>query len=90
MGSVLEEPPKPQAAPLDADEPDECCCALDIVRKPEVRAGGVSEHGHPEAAGEVEVLAAAGVDDATPLSRRPDQAEPLRRGTSRPSVSVAM
>ncbi len=50
----------------------------------------VPEHGDPEAAGEVEVLPAVGVDDAAALSLSPDHAEPLRRGTSRPSVSAAM
>ena len=50
----------------------------------------VPERGDPEAAGEVEVLPAVGVDDTAALSVSPDQAEPLRRGTSRPSVSAAM
>jgi len=50
----------------------------------------VPERGDPEAPGKVEVLPAVSVDDATALSLSPDQAEPLRRGTNRPSVSAAM
>ena len=50
----------------------------------------VPERGNPEAAGEIEVLPAVGVDDTTALGLSPDQAEPLRRGTSRPRVSAAM
>ena len=51
----------------------------------------VAEHGNAEARRQVEVLAAAVVDDAAALGICPDQeAEPLRRGTKRPSVSAAM
>ena len=51
----------------------------------------MAEHGNAEARREVEVLASAVVDDAAALGLRPDQeAEPLRRGTKRPSVSAAM
>ena len=50
----------------------------------------VPEGRDPEATGKIEVLAAVGVDDAASLSVSPNQAEPLRRGTNRPSVSAAM
>ena len=50
----------------------------------------VPQRRNPEAAGKVEVFPAVGVDDPTPLSLGPDQAEPLRRGTNRPRVSAAM
>ena len=50
----------------------------------------VPERSDSEAGGEVEVFPAVGVDDAAAFRLGPDQAEPLRRGTKRPSASAAM
>ena len=60
-----------------------CAPRLEDPRAP------VPERGDAEAAGEVEVLVAVGVDDAAPLRSGPDHDEPFRRGLNRPSVSAA-